>query len=141
MNRGKRLTKPQVLGKQRSAPPKRHKAQGEPAKEMPSLKGLCWNARGLTTVIYELTHLVEHHAPDFVILTEIKLRQNSRYRKKLTETLEDYIIHTSCKRNTPKMREGGQTGTAGVAIAVQKKLAAHGSLKVTPVNASAASGH
>ena len=121
--------------------PKRHKAQGEPAKEMPSLKGLCWNVRGLTTVLHELTHLVEQYAPDFVILTETKLRKTSRYRKKLTEALEDYVVHTSCKRDTPDMREGERTGAAGVAIAIHKKLAAHGSLKVTPLNAPAASGH
>jgi len=39
------------------------------------------------------------------------------------------------------MREGERKGAAGVAIAIHKKLAAHGSLKVTPLNAPAASGH
>ncbi len=59
--------------------------------------------RGLTTVLHELTHLVEQHAPDFVVLTETKLRRKSRYRKKLTEALEDYVVHTGCKRDTPDM--------------------------------------
>jgi len=142
-----------VFGQSREAPkatvteqtgqrfPKRHKATGEPAKQMPSLKGLCWNVRGLTTVLHELTHLVEQQAPDFIVLTETKLRKNSRYRKKLTEALEDYVVHTSCNRDTPNMREGERTGAAGVAIAIHKKLAAHGSLKVTRLNAPAASGH
>ncbi len=74
-------------------------------------------------------------------MTETKLRKTSRYRKKLTEALKDYVVHTSCKRDTPNMREGERTGAAGVAIAIHKKLAAHGSLKVTPLNAPAASGH
>ena len=116
-----------VFGQSREAPkatvteqtgqrfPKRHKATGEPAKQMPSLKGLCWNVRGLTTVLHELTHLVEQQAPDFIVLTETKLRKNSRYRKKLTEALEDYVVHTSCKRDIPNMREGERTGAAGVA--------------------------
>jgi len=130
-----------MTGQAEQCTPKRHKAQGQPAKEMPSLKGLCWNVRGLTTVLHELTHLVQEHAPDFVILTETKLRKLSRYRKKLTEALEDYVVHTSCKRDTPNMREGERTGAAGVAVAIHKKLAAHGSLKVTPLNAPAASGH
>ncbi len=137
---GREAHKATDTGQTAQSTPKRHKAQGELAKEMPSLRGLCWNVRGLTTVIYELTHLVEQHAPDFVILTETKLRKKSRYRKKLTETLEDYVVHTSCKRETPDMREGERTGAAGVAIAIHKKLAAHGSLKVT-LNAPAASGH
>ena len=51
------------------------------------------------------------------------------------------MVHTSCKRDTPNMREGERTGTAGVAIAIHKKLAAHGSHKVTPLNAPAASSH
>ena len=92
-------------------------------------------------MLHERTHLVEQHAPDFVILTETKLRKNSRYRKQLTEVLEDYVVHTSCKQDTPDMREGERTGAAGVAIAIHKKLAAHGSLKVTPLKAPAASGH
>jgi len=92
-------------------------------------------------VLHELTHLGEHQAPDFIVLTETKLRKNSRYRKKLTEALEDYVVHTSCKRDTPNMREGERTGAAGVAIAFHKKLAVHDSLKVTPLNAPAASGH
>ena len=66
-------------------------------------------------------------------MTETKLRKTSRYRKKLTEALKDYVVHTSCKRDTPNMREGERTGAAGVAIAIHKKLAAHGSLKVTPL--------
>jgi len=138
---GREAHKATDTGQMAQCTPKRHKAQGEPAKEMPSLRGLCWNVRGLTTVLHELTHLVEQHAPDFVILTETKLRKKSRYRKKLTEALEDYAVHTSCKRDTPDMREGERTGAAGVAIAIHKKLAAHGSLKVTPLNAPAASGH
>ncbi|KAA6421549.1 MAG: hypothetical protein FRX49_08493 [Trebouxia sp. A1-2] len=138
---GQEADKATNAGKAAQCTPKRHKAQGEQAKEMPSLKGLCWNVRGLTTVVHELTHLVEQHAPDFVVLTETKLRKKSKYRKKLTEALEDYIVHTSCKRDTPNMREGERTGAAGVAIAIHKKLAAHGSLKVTPLNAPAASGH
>ncbi len=92
-------------------------------------------------MLHELTHLVEQQAPDFIVLTETKLRKNSRYRKKVTEALEDYVEHTSCKRDTPNMREGEHTGAAGVAIAIHKKLAAHGSLKVAPLNAPAASGH
>ena len=66
---------------------KKHKAQGESAKEMPSLKGLCWNVRGLTTVLHELAHLVEQQAPDYIILTETKLRNKSKYRRKLTKAL------------------------------------------------------
>ncbi len=49
-----------VTGQAEQVTTKRHKAQGEPAKEMPSLKGLCWNVRGLTTVLHELTHLVDN---------------------------------------------------------------------------------
>ena len=78
-----------------------------------SLKGLCWNVRGLTTVLHELAHLVEQHTQDFVILTETKLRKSLKYRKKLTEALEDYVVHTSCKRNTPNMREGGAQAQLG----------------------------
>ena len=59
-----------IAGQAETCTSKRHKAQGEPAREMPSLKGLCWNVRGLTTVLHELTHLVGQLAPDFVILTE-----------------------------------------------------------------------
>ena len=120
---------------------KRHKTQGESAKALPTLKGLCWNVRGLTTVLQELTQLVEEHNPDFVVLTETKLRKGSTYRKRLTEALEDYVVHTSCKRDTPDMREGERTGAAGVAIAIHKKLTAHDSLKVLPLNHPAASGH
>ena len=120
---------------------KRHKTQGESAKALPTLKGLCWNVRGLTTVLQELTQLVEEHNPDFVVLTETKLRKGSTYRRRLTEALEDYVVHTSCKRDILNMREGERTGAAGVAIAIHKKLTAHDSLKVLPLNHPAASGH
>ena len=120
---------------------KRHKTQGESAKALPMLKGLCWNVRGLTTVLQELTQLVEEHNPDFVVLTETKLRKGSTYRRRLTEALEDYVVHTSCKRDILNMREGERTGAAGVAIAIHKKLTAHDSLKVLPLNHPAASGH
>jgi len=49
-------------------------------------------------------------------LTETKLRGKSRYRKKFTEALEDYVVHTSCKRDTPDMREGERTGAAGLLL-------------------------
>ena len=61
---------------------KRHKTQGEPAKALPTLKGLCWNVRGLTTVLQELMQLVEEHNPDFVVLTQTKLRKGSTYGRK-----------------------------------------------------------
>ncbi len=90
-------------------------------------------------MLHELTHLMKQQAPNFIVLTDTKLRKNSRFRKKLTEALEDYVVHTSCKRDEPNMREGKRTGAAGVAIAIHKKLATHGSLKVDPLNAPIAS--
>ena len=115
-----------VIEQAQQCPAKKQKTTDETAKNLSSLKGLCWNVRGLTTVLHELTHIVEQHAPDFIILTETKLRKNSKYRKKLTEALEDYIVHTSNKRDEPNMRAGERTGAAGVAIAIHKKLATHG---------------
>ena len=92
-------------------------------------------------MLQELTQLVEEHNPDFVVLTETKLRKGSTYRRRLTEALEDYVVHTSCKRDILNMREGERTGAAGVAIAIHKKLTAHDSLKVLPLNHPAATGH
>ena len=98
MGRAERLTKPQILGKR--CAPKRHKAQGESAKEMPSLRGLCWNVRGLTTVLHERTHLVEQHAPDFVILTETKLRKKNPDTEKSSQRLWRTMLYTQAARGT-----------------------------------------
>ena len=96
---------------------------------MPSLKGLCWNVRGVTTVLHELTHLVEKQAPDFIVLTETKLEKLKIQKK--AHRGSGGICRTH--KLTPNMRERERTGAAGVAIAIHKKLAAHGSLKVTPL--------
>ena len=45
---------------------RRQKITGEAAKKLPSLKGLCWNVRGLTIALHELKHLRVQHASDFV---------------------------------------------------------------------------
>lgn len=63
-------------------------------------------------MLHSLTHLVEHQAPDFIILTKTRLSKTPRYRKKLTEALEDYVVHTNCKRDTSNMREGQRIGAA-----------------------------
>jgi len=63
---GREAHKATNTGQTAQSTPKKHEAQGAPAKKMPSLRGLCWNVRGLTTVLCELIHLVEQHAPDFV---------------------------------------------------------------------------
>ena len=81
----------------------RHKAQWASANEMPS--GLPLACKGLTTLLHSLTHLIEQQAPDFAILTKTRLSKTPRYRKKLTEALEDYVVHTNCKRDTPNMRQ------------------------------------
>jgi len=93
-----------VFGQSREAPkatvteqtgqcfPKRYKATGEPAKQS-------WNVRSLTTVLHELTHLVEQQAPDFVVLTETKLRKNSRYRKS-SQRLWRTMLYTQAIRGT-----------------------------------------
>ena len=40
-----------------------------------SLRTLCWNEMGLTTVQDELVRMVDEHKPDVVVLTETKMRK------------------------------------------------------------------
>ncbi len=102
--------KAKMNGQAEQRTPTRHKAQRAAANEMPS--GLLLACKGLTSLLHSLTHLVEHQAPDFIILTKTRLSKTPRYRKKLTEALEDYVVHTNCKRDTSNMREGQRIGAA-----------------------------
>ena len=63
-------------------------------------------------MLHSLLHLEEGQALDFVILTNARLSKTPRYRKKLIEAVEDDVVHTNCKRDTPNMRGGQRIGAA-----------------------------
>ena len=44
---------------------KKAKTQGHQINALPSIKGMCWNVRGLTTVLEEPEKLAHDHNPDF----------------------------------------------------------------------------
>ena len=76
------------------------------------ITGLLLACKGLTTLLHSLLHLEEGQALDFVILTNARLSKTPRYRKKLIEAVEDDVVHTNCKRDTPNMRGGQRIGAA-----------------------------
>ncbi len=96
---------------------KKAKTQGHQTIALPSIQGMCWNVKGMTTVLEELTKLAHDHDPDFIVITETKLRNKGLGRQRLAAALPDYRLHTSCKKDASSTRQGERTGAAGVAIA------------------------
>ena len=114
---------------------------GHQAAATESLKGICWNVRGLTTVLEELTKLAHDHDPDFIVLTETKLRDKGLGKQCLMAALPEYRLHTSCKKNNETAWQGERSGSAGVAIALHSRLTRHASVSFAMLNNQAAAGH
>lgn len=119
---------------------KKAKIDGNRVAGLPSLRSLCWNVMGLTTVQDELIRIVDEHKPDVITLTETKLQRTGRNEQKLAEELTEYQLYTSCKPD-PDGRRPGERWATGVAIAVHKRLTRHASATHQLLNGPAASGH
>ena len=120
---------------------KKAKTQGHQTTALPSIKGMCWNVRGLTTVLEELEKLAHDHNPDFIVITETKLRIKGRGRQRLAAAVPDYRLHISCKKDGGSTCQGECTGAAGVATAVHRRLTRHASVWYAMLNSPAAAGH
>ena len=125
-------------GKEQHA--KKAKTDGGTTLELPSLKTLCWNVMGLTTVQDELVRIVDEHKPDVIVLAETKMRRQGKTRQRLAAALPEYQLYTSCKPD-PENPRPGERWAAGVAMAVHKSLTRHASAAHQLLNKPAASGH
>ena len=119
---------------------KKARTEGDTTLKLPSLRTLCWNVMGLTTVQDELVRIVDEHEPDVIVLTETKMRRQGKTRQKLAEALPEYQQYTSCKPDTGNPRPG-ERWAAGVAMAVHQSMTRHASVTQRLLNKSAASGH
>ena len=108
--------------------------------ELPSLKTLCWNVMGLTTVQDELVRIVDEHKQDVIVLAETKMRRQRKTNQRLAEALPEYQLYTSCKPD-PENPRPEERWAAGVAVAVHKSLTRHASATHQLLNNPAASGH
>ena len=103
---------------------------------------LTWNVMGLTTVQDELSHLLEQHRPDIVILTETKLVEQQHSGKWLKEIFPGYTLQCSSRpaknplRGKERVPARSRIGMGGVIIAVKKELTGRGSLTRLNTNPS-----
>jgi exonuclease III len=95
----------------------------------------------MTTVLEELEKLAHDHDPDFIVITETKLRNKGLGRQRLAAALPGCRLHTSCKEDASSTRQGERTGAAGVAIAVHRRLTRHASVSYAMLSSPAAAGH
>ena len=119
---------------------KRAKTDVDTAAGLSSLRTLCWNVMGLTTVQDELVRMVNEHKPDVIVLTETKLRRQGKNRQRLAQALPEYELYASCKPDSDNPRTG-ERWAAGVAMAVHKSLTRYASATHRLLNVPAASGH
>ena len=118
---------------------KKAKTDGDMAIKLHSLRMLCWNVMGLTTVQDELVRIADEHKPDVIVLTETKMRRQGRMKQRLAEALPEYQLYSSCKPD-PENPRPGERWAAGVAMAVDKSLTRLASATHQLLNKPAASG-